>query len=171
MIKRAATFVLVLAATACGDRGAQTVPAAEPDPDAPFEMRAVRFAPELAVDLDAMTRTDDGLYIHDVRPGRGAEAQYGRSVSIEYSGWLPDGTLFEQRPSPDGFGLSEFVLGENAPVPGLNSAIAGMRTGGVRRIVLPPEHGYGLVGRPAGVPANSVLIFEVRLLGVRETPG
>jgi FKBP-type peptidyl-prolyl cis-trans isomerase FkpA len=157
-----------LVIAACGDRpGDAPAPAGQPA-DAPFDMRAVRFAPELQVNLDAMTRTADGSYIQDVREGRGAIAELGRGVSMEYRGWLPDGTLFEQRPSPDGFGLSEFVLGENAPVDGLNNAIAGMRTGGVRRIVLPPEHGYGLVGRPDGVPANSVVIFEVRLLAVRQ---
>jgi FKBP-type peptidyl-prolyl cis-trans isomerase FkpA len=158
----------LLAMAACGGGRDEAEPAATPAADAPFDMRDVAFAPELDIDLDAMTRTDEGSYIRDVRVGRGAEAVDGRAVSIEYSGWLPDGTLFEQRPSPDGFGLSEFVLGEGAPVPGLNAGISGMRTGGVRRIVLPPEHGYGLVGRPADVPAHSVLVFEVRLLGVRE---
>ncbi|HSJ24245.1 MAG TPA: FKBP-type peptidyl-prolyl cis-trans isomerase [Longimicrobiales bacterium] len=132
-------------------------------------MASVRFAPETGVELDAMTRTDEGIYIQDVREGRGAEAQIGSGVSVEYSAWLPDGTLFEQRPSADGFGLSEFVLGEDAPVAGLDVGIAGMRAGGIRRIVLPPEHGYGLVGRPAGVPTNAILVFEVRLLSVRNT--
>jgi FKBP-type peptidyl-prolyl cis-trans isomerase FkpA len=158
--------VVVTVVAACGERASDPPPPAVQAPDAEFDMRRVTFSPELQVDLDAMTRTDDGVYIQDVREGRGATAEFGRGVSVEYRGWLPDGTLFEQRPSPDGFGLSEFVLGENAPVHGLNSAIAGMRTGGVRRIVLPPEHGYGLVGRPEGVPANSVVIFEVRLLGM-----
>jgi FKBP-type peptidyl-prolyl cis-trans isomerase FkpA len=156
----------VLAAAACGDSDQDAAPPPAYAADSELDIRNVRFAPELQVSLDAMTRTEDGIYVLDVREGRGATAEPGRSVSVEYRGWLPDGTLFEQRPSPDGFGLSEFVLGENAPVDGLNNAIAGMRTGGVRRIVLPPEHGYGLVGRPEGVPANAVVIFEVRLLGI-----
>jgi FKBP-type peptidyl-prolyl cis-trans isomerase FkpA len=92
----------------------------------------------------------------------------GTTVTVEYRGWLPDGTLFEKRPSDEGFGLSEFVVGEDAPVEGLDYGMRGMRVGGVRRIVVPPEHGYGLVGRPAGVPAGSVLVFEVRLVGVRQ---
>jgi FKBP-type peptidyl-prolyl cis-trans isomerase FkpA len=161
---------LLLVAGGCSERPAEAPPSAVAAPDGTVDVRQVSFAPELGVDLDAMTRTDEGIHIQDIREGRGAQAEPGRLVSIEYSGWLPDGTLFEQRPSPDGFGLSEFVLGENPPVAGLNTAIAGMRTGGVRRIVLPPEHGYGLVGRPEGVPANAVLIFEVRLLGAREAP-
>jgi FKBP-type peptidyl-prolyl cis-trans isomerase FkpA len=170
VVPRLLLCVLILAAAACSDRAAEE-PAAEESAapaDAVFDMRNVHFAPELAVSLDAMTRTDDGIYIADVREGRGRAAEFGSSITVEYRAWLPDGTLFEQRPSAEGFGLSEFVLGENAPVAGLNSGIAGMRTGGIRRIALPPEHGYGLVGRPAGVPAETPLLFEVRLMNVRD---
>lgn len=159
----AAAAVLVLAA--CGER-------AEPAPDATVEQVAVDptpagFAPELGVDLDSMSRTYNGIFYQDVQVGRGAVAEPGRHVTIEYRGWLPDGTLFEERPSPEGWGPSEFLLGASAPVPGLNDGIAGMRVGGVRRIVVPPEHGYGLVGRPEGVPAEATLVFEVRVTGVR----
>lgn len=124
------------------------------------------FAPDLQVDVGAMTRTEEGVFYHDVREGRGRAADDGSTVTAEYRAWLPDGTLFEQRPSDEGFGLSEFVLGESAPVDGLGYGMRGMRVGGVRRIVVPPEHGYGMVGRPAGVPAGAVLLFEVRLVGV-----
>jgi peptidylprolyl isomerase/FKBP-type peptidyl-prolyl cis-trans isomerase FkpA len=161
-----AAGILAAGAVACGERGAGDVPAGAPVAGGPIDVRSVRFDPGLGVDLDGMTRTGDGVYILDVRVGRGAEARIGSTVRIAYRAWLPDGTLFEQRPSPDGFGPSEFVLGETPPVDGLNSGIAGMRAGGVRRIVVPPEHGYGLVGRPAGVPAGSVLVFEVRLVQV-----
>jgi FKBP-type peptidyl-prolyl cis-trans isomerase FkpA len=163
------TLLLAALLLACGDGEPAPLPApAVPAEDRPFDIGAIDFAPELGVELDAMTQTSaDGVFIHDVRPGRGRAAAAGDAVTIEYRGWLPDGTLFEQRPSPDGFGASEFVLGTDAPVPGLNVALEGMRPGGVRRAVLPPEHGYGLVGRPAGVPANSPLVFEVRLTAVR----
>jgi FKBP-type peptidyl-prolyl cis-trans isomerase len=113
-----------------------------------------------------MSDATGGVLVQEVRPGRGKEAEPGMSVAVEYRGWLPDGTLFEARPSPEGFGASEFVLGENPPVSGFDVVIPGMRPGGVRRAVLPPELGYGLVGRPAGVPAGSVLVFEIRLLRV-----
>lgn len=163
--------LIALSAWACGDRQPDSPPPAPAAEEVtPLDMRAVQFAAELGVDIDAMTRTDEGIYYTDVREGRGAEAAPGRIVSVEYRAWLPDGTMFEQRPSPDGFGLSEFVLGENPPVEGLNRAMEGMRTGGVRRVVLPPEQGYGLVGRPQGVPADSPLVFEVRLMAVREAP-
>jgi hypothetical protein len=156
----------VLAVAGCGE----SRPPAERPPAAgqaaPVLLRDVAFAPELEVSVDDMTEIDDGVLIQDLRPGRGRAAEPGDAVAAEYRAWLPDGTLFEQRPSPEGFGVSEFVLGENAPVPGLNQALVGIRPGGVRRVVLGPDHGYGLVGRPAGVPARSVLVFEVRVVRV-----
>ncbi|HSJ05906.1 MAG TPA: FKBP-type peptidyl-prolyl cis-trans isomerase [Longimicrobiales bacterium] len=163
-----AVVAMVAAANAVGCGGDAVehdpVPAMvdEPAPD----IRTIGYAPELGIKPDSMSATPEGILLQDVRAGRGAEAGPGMSVAVEYRGWLPDGTLFEQRPSPDGFGASEFVVGENPPVAGFDDVVTGMRPGGVRRAVLPPEHGYGLVGRPAGVPAGSVLVFEVRLLRV-----
>jgi hypothetical protein len=160
-----------LAAVSCGDGGDPPPPPAPAvQDDEPFRMETVRFAQELDVDLAQMRQIGEGVYFRDVRQGRGTEAEVGQSVTVEYKAWLPDGTLFEQRPSPDGFGVSEFILGENSPVEGLNAAIPGMSPGGVRRIIIPPGQGYGLVGRPEGVPPHAPLVFEVRLLGVRPAP-
>lgn len=159
---------VLLVVQACGDaepdrsqvqpRSADTAAAAEAE---------VHFAAELGIDLDSMSRTPAGVYYRDVRVGRGAVAAVGSGVTVEYRAWLPDGRLYEQRPNAEGWGASEFVLGESAPVPGLNEGMSGMRAGGVRRIVVPPEQGYGFVGRPAGVPPAATLVFEVRLIAVR----
>lgn len=166
--------VLVVTLVACGDAApADDAAVAPPDSvladDGVFDVRRVQFAPDLDVAVDSLEEVQPGVLIMDVRTGRGRAAEAGATVVVEYSGWLPDGTLFEQRPSPDGFGLSEFAIGDGgAPVPGLDIGMAGMRVGGIRRIVVAPEHGYGLVGRPAGVPADSPLVFQVRLMGVRD---
>jgi FKBP-type peptidyl-prolyl cis-trans isomerase FkpA len=159
----------LLLSAACAERPEEddgpTTEAAAPEPAGVAE---TTFAPELGVSLPDMQQTAEGVHYRNVREGGGRAAEPGVTVTAEYRGWLPDGTLFEQRPNDEGFGLSEFVMGEDAPVEGLDYGMRGMRVGGVRRIVVPPEHGYGLVGRPAGVPAGSALVFEVRLVGVRQ---
>lgn len=156
--------MFAVAAVACGVQR-DTVEESAPPPAAaaPAGPAEVTFAPELGVDLAAMTKLDDGVFVRDLRQGSGAAADSGTAVTVAYRAWLPDGTLFEQRPSDDGFGASEFVLGENAPVPGLDTGIRGMRPGGVRLIVVPPDLGYDLIGRPEGVPADAVLVFEITL--------
>jgi FKBP-type peptidyl-prolyl cis-trans isomerase len=161
------TLVLLLSA-ACADRAEEDRPATEAAAPEPAGVAETTFAPELEVVLSDMQQTAEGVHYRNVREGSGRAAEPGTTVTAEYRGWLPDGTLFEQRPNDEGFGLSEFVMGEDAPVEGLDYGMRGMRVGGVRRIVVPPEHGYGLVGRPAGVPAGSALVFEVRLVGVRQ---
>jgi hypothetical protein len=164
---RGTACALLLAVLACSD--APPARPADGPPDVEQGAAPVAFAPQLEIDLQAMTETGSGLYIQDVSTGRGTAAQPGHTVVYEYRAWLPDGTLFEQRPSDEGFGAPELILGEVQPY-GLNEAIEGMRPGGVRRVVLPPEHGYGLIGRPAGVPAGATLVFEVRLRSVRGQP-
>ncbi len=130
------------------------------DPTA-VDPRDVTFAPELGVDLDAMTRTSSGLYYQDLEAGEGEAASAGQQVAVYYRGWLPNGTRFDQRQAP-----SEpfvFTLGTGAVIAGWDQGVAGMRPGGLRLLVIPPSLGYG--DRPNGpIPANSVLVFEVRLL-------
>jgi FKBP-type peptidyl-prolyl cis-trans isomerase FkpA len=129
-----------------------------------IDLREVEFAPELGIDLDLMTRTSTGLYYQDVQAGSAPTATPGRWVSVLYRGWLADGTLFDQRQdSRDPF---EFQLGVGMVIAGWDEGVRGMRVGGVRKLVIPPSLGYG--DRPTGpIPANSVLVFEVELVGVR----
>lgn len=164
-----AGLLLAVVVASCGEapQAQEELPPAAEGP-APENPATLRYAPELNIDIAEMTPAQDGVYIEDVRQGTGREAQAGQQVTVEYQAWLPDGTLFEQRPSPEGFGPSSFVIGMSPPVPGLNAGITGMRAGGVRRIVVPPAQGYGLVGRPEGVPPNSTLVFEVRLVSVQQ---
>jgi FKBP-type peptidyl-prolyl cis-trans isomerase FkpA len=162
----AAAVFFALIMTACADGG--TPAAGSATRESATEQASPAFASELGIDLDAMTTTPGGVRYLDVQVGRGAEVQPGRHVTVEYRAWLPDGTLFEERPNAAGWGPSEFLLGASAPVPGLNEGMTGMRAGGTRRIVIPSELGYGLVGRPAGVPDESTLVFEVRVTAVRD---
>jgi FKBP-type peptidyl-prolyl cis-trans isomerase FkpA len=129
-----------------------------------IDLRQVEFAPELGIDLDAMTRTSSGLYYQDVRLGSAPTAMPGRWVSVLYRGWLADGTLFDQ--SVDARDPLEFRVGAGTVIKGWDEGVAGMRLGGLRKLVIPPSLGYG--HRPTGpIPANSVLVFEIQVVGVR----
>lgn len=92
-------------------------------------------------------------------------AQKGQTVSVHYTGWLPDGTKFDS--SRDRHQPFEFKLGGGQVIQGWEQGVEGMRVGEKRKLVIPPDLGYG--GRAVGpIPANSTLIFEVELLDVKQ---
>ncbi len=102
----------------------------------------------------------------DLRVGTGTEAVTGRRVVVNYAGWLydPSGVDGKGRGFDARAGFS-FVLGTTV-INGWNQGIPGMRVGGIRRLVIPPELGYGNV--PNGsIPANSTLVFDVELVEVQ----
>lgn len=132
-------------------------------PEASAEVER-EYAPELGVDLAGMTRTPSGLYYRDTEPGTGEEAQLGRMVEVHYTGWLADGTRFDS--SHDRGDTFDFVLGTGAVIPGWEEGIAGMRTGGRRRLVIPPALGYGRDGYGI-IPPNATLVFETELVSVQ----
>ena len=102
------------------------------------------------------------LQVVDVTLGTGAEAKMGDLVSVEYTGTLTDGTVFDSS-RPRGKPL-QFRLGTNQVIKGFERGVVGMKPGGVRRITIPPELGYGKKGVPPAVPPNATLIFEVELV-------
>ena len=117
------------------------------------------FDPSLGVNLGAMTRTASGLYYQNVALGSGDPARAGQLVSVAYSGWLPSGRQFDA-------GSFSFTLGSGEVIAGFDEGVTGMRLGGKRKLVIPPELGYG--NRGVGtIPPNSTLIFDVELLTVR----
>jgi len=111
-----------------------------------------------------MITTDSGLQYEDLVSGKGAEAQPGDEVSVHYTGWLQDGTKFDS--SVDRNQPFEFTLGANEVIPGWDEGVSGMRVGGVRQLVVPPELGYGSQGAGSIIPPNATLVFEVELLAV-----
>ncbi len=122
------------------------------------------FAPELGVDLDAMTETASGLMYQDLVVGDGAVAQAGDTVSVHYTGWLKDGTKFDS--SVDRGTPFEFPLGAGRVIPGWDEGVAGMRVGGQRKLVIPPELGYGDSGAGGVIPGGATLVFDVELLEI-----
>jgi FKBP-type peptidyl-prolyl cis-trans isomerase FkpA len=108
----------------------------------------------------------------NLRVGTGAEAVTGRTIAVEYTGWLysasaPDnkGTQFDSTFDP---GREPFVLvaGSNGVITGFSQGVLGMRVGGLRRVVIPPSLGYGPQAN-GPIPGNSTLIFEIELLAVQ----
>lgn len=124
----------------------------------------VTFAPELNVDLTQMTKTATGLYYQDLTVGDGEEAVSGATLTVHYTGWLPDGTEFDssRRAGREPF---EFVLGAHQVIPGWDEGLLGMRVGGERKLVIPPHLGYGQAGSGT-IPGNTSLVFDVELLAV-----
>lgn len=107
----------------------------------------------------------------DLRVGTGAEAVNGRTVVVNYTGWLydPNGTDGKGRQfdTSAGRGPFAFVLGTRAVIAGWDRGVPGMRVGGLRRLVIPADLAYGSAGAPPAIPGNATLVFDVELLDVR----
>ncbi len=114
------------------------------------------------------TTTPSGLQIEDVKVGSGAEAKGGSNVLVHYTGWLyqdnTKGTKFDS--SKDRGQPFSFPLGAGHVIKGWDEGVAGMKIGGTRNLVIPPELGYGARGAGGVIPGNATLIFEVELLGI-----
>ncbi|HEX4884927.1 MAG TPA: FKBP-type peptidyl-prolyl cis-trans isomerase [Casimicrobiaceae bacterium] len=108
----------------------------------------------------------------DVKQGTGAEAVAGRPVLVHYTGWLHDPS------APEGKGRKfdssrdrgvpfGFFLGEGKVIKGWDQGVAGMKVGGQRTLVIPPELGYGSRGAGGVIPPDATLIFDVELVEVK----
>ena len=112
-----------------------------------------------------MTKTPSGLRYLVVAKGQGAEATAGKKVSVHYTGWLPNGEKFDSsRDRDQPFG---FALGAGQVIAGWDEGVAGMKVGGRRKLVIPPDLGYGTAGAPPDIPPGATLVFDVELLDVR----
>jgi len=160
----ASPFISARADAICGDswkwngaRCTQAEPVAADDP-------ALVSKPSTRKPARGPSTVASQLLMTDIKPGDGKEARRGDTVRVHYVGTLPDGTEFDssrRRDTP-----LEFQLGTGAVIKGFDTAIVGMKVGGVRRATIPPELGYGAKGSPPRIPPNATLIFEVELVDV-----
>jgi len=111
------------------------------------------------------TVTASGLRYEDIRTGTGDMATgAGQTLIVHYTGWLEDETMFDSsknRGEPFSFPLDcKYVI------PGWDEGVKGMQVGGIRRLVVPPELGYGAQGAGNAIPPNATLVFEIELLEI-----
>ena len=109
--------------------------------------------------------TATGLKYLDLKVGDGPEATSGKIVEVHYTGWLESGTKFDS--SVDRHRPFTFRLGAGDVIKGWDQGVAGMKVGGKRKLIIPPDLGYGKGGAGEVIPPGATLIFEVELLGVR----
>ena len=102
------------------------------------------------------------LIIEDIIVGQGAEAVKYSIVTVNYTGWLEDGTKFDSSLNPGREPL-RFTLGAGQMIQGFDQGILGMKVGGKRKLTIPPNLGYGSQDKGI-IPPNSTLIFELDLL-------
>ncbi len=155
---RTARTAVLLVVAACGGGSTSASTAAQPVP-IQGDIERTTFAQSLNVDLSAMTKRASGLYVQDLEMGTGAVAIRGKSVVVRYSGWLPNGKLFDS-------GEVTVTLGTNKVIRAWEDGLLGMRVGGRRRLVTPPNLAYGTRGAGDDIPPSAVLVFEIQVLSV-----
>jgi FKBP-type peptidyl-prolyl cis-trans isomerase len=127
------------------------------------EIPSTNFAASLGVDLAISTQSTSGLWYRDISVGGGATvpAAAGTRVTIQYTGWFRNGVEFDSGT----FSFTTGTVGPGSAISGMDEGVRGMRVGGVRQLVIPPELGYGRSGT-TGIPGQSILVFQVTLLSI-----
>lgn len=137
---------------------AEDPPAAPANPPAPATPKT---------DEPKMTTNPSGLQYADLTVGVGNEAKAGQTVTVNYKGTFQDGRVFDQS---YGRGPFKFNLGAGQVIKGWDEGVQGMKVGGKRKLVVPPDLAYGKRGAGGVIPPDTTLIFEVELLDAPEAP-
>jgi FKBP-type peptidyl-prolyl cis-trans isomerase len=117
----------------------------------------VEFAASLGIDLAMFTELPSGVYVKDVVVGTGDAAEVGDQVVVGYTGYVTDGSMFDAGSFPFELGSAGQAIG------GFHEGVRGMQVGGERRVIIPPELGYGAQGLAGIIPPGSILIFDLTL--------
>jgi len=141
------------------EESAQTQPAAQATP-------AASATPAQATAIAPVTE----LKIEDQVVGTGAAAGPGKMVTVHYTGTLTDGSKFDSsldRNQPFSFRMSKDGVGRQV-IEGWEKGLTGMKVGGKRRLIIPPQMAYGPEGRPPVIPPSATLVFDIQLLSVAD---
>ncbi len=141
MSARAFFLAVVVSMAGCGDSNNGT-PTAPPPANVPFT-------------------------VTDLRVGTGAEAVAGQPLTASYTGWLYDANAPDNKGQQfDAAQNFQFTLGVGQVIAGWDQGFNGMRAGGLRRLVIPPEQAYGSQGAGDVIPPNATLVFDIDLVSV-----
>jgi peptidylprolyl isomerase len=156
-LRRFVTLVAISLAAACGDS------ATGPAPAVPIEQTT--FATSLGVDLAQSTKLPSGMYYRDITVGTGATVAAGKTVGVYYVGFFADGQSFDSHTAPATPYLVQ-PLGAGKVIEGWDLGLPGMKVGGRRQLIIPPELAYG-PNDFLDIPGNSVLVFTVDAVSVQ----
>ncbi len=157
----AETATLIASADSAAASAAPAAPASDDAPAAPASGFAAAF---LSGDVQ---KTASGVEYVDTKVGTGPALAAGSIGVLEFTGWLGDGKEFDS--SKERPGEFCFLLGSPRSIAFFNEGLAGMKAGGTRRVRVAPAQGYGAAGRPPIIPPNSTLLFEVKMLDLRQS--
>lgn len=119
----------------------------------------------MKIDSANLVTLPSGLQYEDQVTGEGKSPSPRQTVTVHYTGWLTDGTKFDS--SVDRGRPFNFQIGVGQVIKGWDEGVATMKIGGKRRLVIPPDLGYGSRGAGGLIPPNATLVFDVELLEVK----
>ena len=120
-------------------------------------------------DRSVTVSPDAHVRVTDLRDGFGDKAEEGKLVHVHYTGTLEDGTVVIDTYARGR--AHKFIVGDGTVIPGMDKGVVGMRSGGKRRLVMPPQAHYGKYGYADTIPPESTMTFEVEMLRVVEPDG
>lgn len=182
-MKRSALLLLAAGLLAAGCKGEQSTettaappggpppgaatapaPAGGPEKTAGDKTKAAATAGKQSSTAEKVVTTKSGLKYVDLKVGTGESPKPGATVVVHYTGTLENGTKFDS--SRDRGQPFSFPLGQGQVIKGWDEGIATMKPGGRRKLIIPPDLGYGAQGQPPVIPPNATLIFDVELLRI-----